>query len=185
MKGEPFEHDGRHIHVTPEPVTPGGPLISWGGGSKAAARRAGRHGLNLLGQIDTPGIREAYEDECRAQGREPGMCMLSSADAITTVFVADDVDRGWDEIGPYLMHDALMYGAWNPDRVSASVSQAQSIEELRAEPGGAQIWSVEQAVDAIKTGQGLPLMPLCGGVPPELAWQYLRRVVVDVLPATK
>ena len=111
--------------------------------------------------------------------------MLSSADAITTVFVADDVDRGWDEIGPYLMHDALMYGAWNPDRVSASVSQAQSIEELRAEPGGAQIWSVEQAVDAIKAGQGLPLMPLCGGVPPELAWQYLRRVVDDVLPATK
>ena len=23
--GEPFEHDGRRIHVTPAPVTPGGP----------------------------------------------------------------------------------------------------------------------------------------------------------------
>ena len=26
--GEPFEHDGRHIHVTPRPLTPGGPSLA-------------------------------------------------------------------------------------------------------------------------------------------------------------
>ena len=44
---------------------------------------------------------------------------------------------------------------------------------------------MEQAIDAVRSGQGLGLMPLCGGVPPEIAWRYLRRVVDDVLPATK
>jgi len=46
--GEPFEHDGRRIHVTPTPVTPGGPMIFAGGGSAPAARRAGRFGLGFL-----------------------------------------------------------------------------------------------------------------------------------------
>src|SRR5262249_4260344 len=48
--GEPFEHDGRHIHVTPPPYTPGGPMIAWGGGSEAAAKRAGRHGLGFFAE---------------------------------------------------------------------------------------------------------------------------------------
>jgi alkanesulfonate monooxygenase SsuD/methylene tetrahydromethanopterin reductase-like flavin-dependent oxidoreductase (luciferase family) len=183
VQGEPFEHEGRRIHVTPPPATPGGPMISWGGGSKAAARRAGRFGLGLLAQIDTPGIREAYEDSCRAAGHEPGLAVLTPPDAVTAVFVADDVDRAWDELGSYLLHDALMYGAWNEGKVSAAVSHAQTIDEVRAEPGGTQIWSVEEAVESVRAGRGLGLMPLCGGIPPEIAWPYVERVVQDVLPA--
>ena len=52
--GEPFEHDGRRIHVTPPPVTPGGPSVSWGGGTEVAARRAGRFGLDFIGQGGVP-----------------------------------------------------------------------------------------------------------------------------------
>jgi alkanesulfonate monooxygenase SsuD/methylene tetrahydromethanopterin reductase-like flavin-dependent oxidoreductase (luciferase family) len=40
VKGEPFAYQGRKIHVTPAPFTPGGPKIAWGGGSLPAARRA-------------------------------------------------------------------------------------------------------------------------------------------------
>ena len=29
--GEPFEYEGRRIHVTPTPVTSGGPTVIWGG----------------------------------------------------------------------------------------------------------------------------------------------------------
>jgi alkanesulfonate monooxygenase SsuD/methylene tetrahydromethanopterin reductase-like flavin-dependent oxidoreductase (luciferase family) len=183
LKGEPFVHDGRRIWVTPPPVTPGGPSISWGGGTKAAARRAARHGLDLLAQIDTPGIKDAYEAECRAHGREPGTCMLPSIGSPMTVFVADDVDAAWEEVGPYILHDVLMYGAWNPDQVVASVSHAQSIEELRAENGAHRIYSVDEAIASVKAGAPLPLMPLCGGLPPDLAWPYLERVANQVMPA--
>ena len=37
LKGEPFDHDGRRIWVTPKPSTEGGPSIAYGGGSVAAA----------------------------------------------------------------------------------------------------------------------------------------------------
>ena len=53
--GEPFEHEGRRIHVTPPPVTPGGPMVMWGGGSIAAAKRAGRYGLGFFAQSDLAG----------------------------------------------------------------------------------------------------------------------------------
>ena len=52
--GEPFEYQGRRIHVTPAPVTSGGPFIAWGGGSVAAARRAGRHGIGFFAQKGIP-----------------------------------------------------------------------------------------------------------------------------------
>src|SRR5271167_75061 len=47
--GEMVVHDGRRIAVTPRPLTAGGPGLMWGGGTVAAARRAGRYGLGMLG----------------------------------------------------------------------------------------------------------------------------------------
>lgn len=61
--GEPFEHDGRRIHVTPAPVTPGGPWVAWGGGSVAAARRAGRHGIDFFAQRGDEALGDAYAGE--------------------------------------------------------------------------------------------------------------------------
>src|SRR4029450_11243380 len=99
--------------VTPAPLTPGGPMVAWGGGSVAAARRAGRHGIGFFPQSGAPELGREYEAAARAAGHEPGMCLLPPDDAPTTVFVAEDVDRAWDELGPYLMHDVRSYAAWN------------------------------------------------------------------------
>ncbi len=79
--GEPFEHDGRRIHVTPPPITPGGPMVMWGGGSIAAAKRAGRYGLGFFAQSDLAGMQEAYEESCREHGHEPGMTQLPPPDS--------------------------------------------------------------------------------------------------------
>lgn len=182
--GEPFEHDGRRIHVTPAPFTPGGPMVAWGGGSIAAARRAGGYGLGFFGQRGGPELASAYEEAARAAGHEPGMCFLPEADAATTVFVADDVDRAWDELGPYLMHDVLGYAAWNEgdtDR-TASMSSATTVDELRAANASHRILSVGEAVEFVRGGQLLALHPLIGGLPRDIAWRYLRTAVEDVLP---
>lgn len=74
--GEPFEHEGRRIHVTPTPFTPGGPMVAWGGGSLPAARRAGRHGIGFMAQAGDASLRGAYEEAARAAGHEPGLCIL-------------------------------------------------------------------------------------------------------------
>ena len=182
--GEPFEHDGRRIRVTPAPFTPGGPTVAWGGGSPAAARRAGRFGLGFLGQRGGPELAAAYRDAALAAGHEPGMCFLPDVDAPATVFVAEDVDRAWDELGPYLMHDVLGYAQWNQGEIgrTTSLSAATTADELRAAAASHRILSVDEAVDFVRGGQVLALHPLIGGLPPDIAWRYLRTAVDDVLP---
>jgi len=92
LAGEVVEQDGRQIKVTPLPFSPQGPLMMWGGGSLAAARRAGRYGLGYLAQGDAPGSQQAYEEACRAHGHEPGMTLLPNRDTPSVCFVAPDVD---------------------------------------------------------------------------------------------
>ncbi|MFC3173388.1 LLM class flavin-dependent oxidoreductase [Novosphingobium bradum] len=179
--GEPVEHEGRQIHVTPAPVTPGGPRIAWGGGSIPAAERAGRHGLDFIAQKGNEELRAAYEAACRAHGHEPGMCLLNHRDNTTVLFVADDLDAAWAELGPYLMNDVRMYGAWNAgDTETSNISFAQTAADLRAENRSHRIVSVEEARAMAGAGMPLPLHPLIGGLPPALAWKYLRTVARDV-----
>jgi hypothetical protein len=99
--------------------------------------------------------------------------------------VHPDPDRGWQEIGPYLLADAVAYAEWNKDagRPTVSLSKGKTVEALRAEQGAHRVVDVEGAVALVKRWGRLPLHPLCGGCPPDLAWTYLRRVADQVMPA--
>ena len=116
LSGEQVVHEGRRIMVTPPPHTPGGPTLMWGGASLAAASRAGRYGSGYWPTVVEPGMKEAYESASREHGHEPGPVLVPDRDTPTVVFVADDVDRAWDEIGEHLLHDARMYAEWNPEQ---------------------------------------------------------------------
>lgn len=183
LRGEPVEHHGRRIHVTPSCGTPG-PHIMVAGGSTAAAKRAARHGLGFLAQANPAGLKELYESQCRAYGREPGLSQFPDGDAPTTAFVTDDVDQAWREVGPYLLHDAVTAAAYrHGDETVASISRAASVEELRTTPGPYRIFTVAEAVAHLQSGRSLPLLPLCGGLPPTLAWPYLEHAVSAVARA--
>ncbi|MCU0275214.1 MAG: LLM class flavin-dependent oxidoreductase [Acidimicrobiales bacterium] len=183
--GEPFVHEGRRIHVTPPPFTPGGPSVAWGGGSVPAARRAGRNGLAFFGQGgDADKILATYTEAALANGHEPGMCIVPPVDSPNTVFVAEDLDEAWHELGPYLMHDVRSYAEWNEGRDDvASISFVDSAEALRAENRSHRILTVDEAVAMVRAGAPLGLHPLIGGLPPDLAWKYLHTVVDRVMPA--
>ena len=181
--GDEFEYAGRTVRVTPRPVTPGGPPLMYGGGSRAAARRAARFGLGFFAQTWAPGLEQAYYDECARLGREPGLCFVPGADTATSIFVAEDVDRAWDQIGPFMLHDARMYASWLGDAAAASKSNALTIDALRAEGGAYRILTPAEAVEHVRTKGMLALHPLCGGCPPELAWETLHLVAEQVLPA--
>lgn len=171
--------------VTPASYTPGRPRVMWGGATKAAARRAGRNGLPFFAQTNTPGLAETYAEAAREAGFEPGQCLLPSPEMPSIVFVHPDPDRGWQEIGPYLLADAVAYAEWNKDagRPTVSLSKGKTVEALRAEQGAHRVVDVEGAVALVKRWGRLPLHPLCGGCPPDLAWTYLRRVADQVMPA--
>lgn len=178
LRGEPVAYRGRRIQVTPRCLSPGGPRIMVAGGSTAAAGRAARHGLGFLAQADPAGLKEFYEAQCRAHGREPGPSQFPDAAAPTTVFVAEDVDKAWDELGPYLLHDAVTAASYRHGDVAvASISRAVSVAELRSTPGPYRIFTVDEAAEHLRSQRSLPLLPLCGGLPPDLAWPYLERAV--------
>ncbi len=65
--GEPFEHRGRRAQVTPAPHQEGGPKLTLGGSSEAAARRAARIADGFM--PSTPDVWEHYARRVR-EGRE-------------------------------------------------------------------------------------------------------------------
>ncbi|BCZ23856.1 LLM class flavin-dependent oxidoreductase [Mycobacterium senriense] len=176
VRGDPVEYRGRTVRVTPPCGSPSGPMMLIAGGSKAAARRAGRHGLGFISQTASPGLMEYYEEQCRAHGHEPGIIQFPQPHAPTAVFVAENVDEAWDELGPHLLHDAKTAASYRPhDDSVASITRADSVAELRKGGGPYRIFTPGEAVDYVRGGQLLPLHPLCGGVAPDVAWPYLER----------
>jgi alkanesulfonate monooxygenase SsuD/methylene tetrahydromethanopterin reductase-like flavin-dependent oxidoreductase (luciferase family) len=173
--GETIEVEGRPVRVTPLPFTPGGPMLAYGGGSELAARRAGRLGMFFVAESHDAGLERAYNEAAAQAGVTPLGCMFPAADVPLTVFVAEDPDQAWDEVGMYLLRDALSYASWNADRPgTASVSFATTVSELRAEPGAYQIITPDEARAYAARGTLLGLQPLVGGLPPDIAWRYLE-----------
>ncbi len=176
VRGEPVEYRGRTVRVTPPCGSAGGPMMLIAGGSKAAARRAGALGLGFVSQTDAPGMKELYEEQCRAHGHEPGLIQFPVRGAPTAAFVADHVDAAWDALGRYMLHDAVMAASYRPhDDSVASITRAGSVAALRAEDGPYRIFTSDEATDYMRGGRLLPLHPLCGGVPPDVAWPYVER----------
>ena len=180
--GEPFEYEGRPVRVTPVPATPGGPPMMMGGNSPVAARRAARFGMGFLAQGGDPSLQSLYTEECKKQGITPGPCIIPPDGAPMSVFIAEDPDRAWAELGPYLLHDARMYAAWLGTAESASLSRAATVESLRAEQGAYRIYTPDEAIAAVRSYGVLMLHPLCGGLPPDLAWPTLELMARKVLP---
>jgi alkanesulfonate monooxygenase SsuD/methylene tetrahydromethanopterin reductase-like flavin-dependent oxidoreductase (luciferase family) len=174
-EGRPVVVEGRTARVTPLPFTPGGPPLAYGGGTEVAARRAGRLGLAFLAEKGDPALEVAYRAAADEAGVPPVGCILPPADLPLTVFVADDPERAWAEIGDYLFADAEGYAAWNADRSGiASVSGARTVEALQAERGAYQIITPDRARALVDRGAPLALQPLVGGLPPDIAWPYLE-----------
>lgn len=183
LSGDEIVQDGRRIKVTPPPHAAGAPVLMWGGASLAAARRAGRYGLGFLANGNVPGMQAAYDAVCRDRGREPGPTLIPEPDTPGVTFVADDVEAAWDELGPYLLYDAQLYWQWNPGNdASAGISSARTVAELRDASTSHRILTVAEAVKVVHAGGMLNLSPLCGGLPPDIAWPYLKRVGDLVLP---
>jgi hypothetical protein len=148
------------------------------GGSKAAVRRAAAHGLGFISQVDRPELRSYYEAQCRKLGTVPGFVQFPVPDSPTAVFVADDVDQAWEQLGPHLLHDAAMAASYrHGDDSVASITRAQTVAELRSAGGPYRILTATAATEFVRAGKSLPLHPLCGGIDPEVAWRYLQTAV--------
>lgn len=180
VRGEKVDIDGRTVQISPAASSEGGPQFFIGGGTAPAARRAGRFGLGLISQAPEPSLVAIYEDACRVAGHEPGFVQLPKPDQVTALFVADDIDRAWDELGAHLLHDAVTAASYRHGETGvASISSATTLEELKQD-AKYRIVTPETAADLVRGGTILPLLPLCGGLSPDVAWPYLERAIAAV-----
>jgi alkanesulfonate monooxygenase SsuD/methylene tetrahydromethanopterin reductase-like flavin-dependent oxidoreductase (luciferase family) len=169
--------------VTPGPYSQPHPFLFYGGGTLAAARRAARLGLHFQPQHGDPALKEAYDEECRAQGRDPGFVMLAPPGP-AYVFCAEDPDRFWAEHGHHLLADATAYAEWHGANASYVVDPSTTVEEMKA----AGIYVVLTPDDLIERCRSREIRlvtchPACGGLPAEPSWASLRLISETVRPA--
>ena len=156
--GEPFEFRGTLCQVLPRPVSRPHPFIMVGGGSSYAAKRAARLHLPFAPAIDDEELRSVYETECQNQGYNEGFVIMPNEPA--TLYLAEDPDRAWAEVGKHLLYEATAYGAWkHPTRRAYAESGAQTIEELRRE-GKYRILTPDEAVSYYNEKRHLHFAPL-------------------------
>jgi alkanesulfonate monooxygenase SsuD/methylene tetrahydromethanopterin reductase-like flavin-dependent oxidoreductase (luciferase family) len=181
FSGDPFEFRGRTVQLTPPPFRPGGPSITLGGSSEAAARRAARIGDGFI--PTTPEVWEPYRDEVQRLGRpDPGPSPMGTT---SVVAFAEDAEEGWEQMAPFFLHEMNAYGAWQAqDDLASPYRTVKDVDELRA-TGSYRVLTPGEFVaeQALTPVPHVGLHPMCGGIPPELAWSSLRLFEREVLPA--
>ncbi|WP_218835965.1 hypothetical protein [Streptomyces sp. Ag82_O1-15] len=99
--------------------------------------------------------------------------------------LAEDPDKGWEQMAPFFLHETNAYGAWRAqDDLAAPFHSVTGADELR-ESGQYRVLTPGRFVAELKSSPQpfTQLHPLCGGMPMELAWSSLRLFEREVLPA--
>ena len=180
-RGEPFQHQGRAAHVTPAPERDDGPKLTLGGSTPSAARRAARVGDGFSPSM--PELWEHYREARIAAGEaDPGPYF---GVALGNFHLAEDVERGWDEVGRYFMHETNAYGKWMTDAgLPGMYMPATDVDELRSR-GMYRVITPDQMVDELQAAGPFAFAlfhPMLGGIPPESAWRALELFEHEVLP---
>jgi hypothetical protein len=128
-------------------------------------------------------VWEHYRDEVMTSGRpDPGPCPTGET---TVVAFAEDADEGWARMAPFFLHEMNAYGTWQAqDGLPNPYHTVADVDELRT-TGRYRVVTPAAFVDE-QQGNPFPfamLHPMCGGMPPELAWSSLRLFEEQVLPA--
>ncbi|MCX2983377.1 LLM class flavin-dependent oxidoreductase [Halieaceae bacterium IMCC14734] len=182
LSGESFEHEGRKIQITPKPQSLPGITIAYGGHTKVAARRAGKFGFGFFANGGTPELLDVFNEASINAGHEPGAAAVPEPGSAQCVFVAEDMDKAWANIGPHMLHDIKMYREWEGEDRTAVTSFATTVDQIREQNAAYRILSPQQALDMIEQSGPLMMHPLVGGCPPELGWETLQLVADKVLP---
>ena len=176
--GEPFEHHGETVQVLPKPFTSPHPQIMIGGSAKASARRAARLGLPLYMNGNPPGIKELYEELCAENGTVP-FCI--APEEAPQLFITEDPDRAWAELGEHFMLEARTYADWQPEGQNSPVhSHAMTVDDLREE-GIYRFLTPDQAREFVAGAGSCTLHPLVGGMPIDEAWRSVELFADAVL----
>jgi alkanesulfonate monooxygenase SsuD/methylene tetrahydromethanopterin reductase-like flavin-dependent oxidoreductase (luciferase family) len=183
--GEPFEHNGATVRVTPRPVQDPMPIYLGGGASRRSIERAARIGDGFF----APGMRkpwEAYRQECAKVGKpDPGE--WAPRGPIFLWITTEDKDATWERLAPHIRHQIDSYGAWTSTGLGRPTGPYVPREDMASirQNGAYQVVTPDEAVElAEQLGPGgeFHLNPVLAGIEPAYAWKMLETFESEVLP---
>ena len=183
--GEPFEHRGTTVRVTPRPFQDPMPIHLGGGASRRSIERAAA----VADGFFPPGMQrpwEAYRKACQAAGKpDPGE--WAPRGPIFLWVTEEDKERTWERLAPHIRHQIDSYGAWTKAGLGTATGPyvpTNDVASLR-QGGAYEVVTPDEAIElAARLGpQGeLHLNPLLAGIDPAYAWEMLRTFEREVLP---
>jgi alkanesulfonate monooxygenase SsuD/methylene tetrahydromethanopterin reductase-like flavin-dependent oxidoreductase (luciferase family) len=180
LRGELIDYRGNELQLEPLPASSLMGLVTLGGNSEPAAKRAGRLGLVFCPSVDDARLGGIYREESERHGHGPGYVVYPNEPA--TTLIDEDPDRAWSEVGPFFLHHAKVYGGWShPTRRAYAVARGQTANDLRAE-GKYRILTPEDAVRVLDETGSLHLCPITAGMEPSLGWKTLELFESKVEP---
>jgi alkanesulfonate monooxygenase SsuD/methylene tetrahydromethanopterin reductase-like flavin-dependent oxidoreductase (luciferase family) len=183
LRGERIQYRGTELQLEPLPASNLIGLVTLGGNSVPAAKRAGRLGLVFCPSLDDTRLGGIYQEESERHGHGPGYVVYPNEPA--TTLIDEDPDRAWSEVGPFFLHHAQVYGGWShPTRRAYAVAKGQTANDLRAE-GKYRILTPEEAARALEETGSLHLCPITAGLDPDIGWKTLELFESKVEPLVR
>jgi alkanesulfonate monooxygenase SsuD/methylene tetrahydromethanopterin reductase-like flavin-dependent oxidoreductase (luciferase family) len=163
------------------------PPLYVGGGARATARRAARFGLPLSLADHLPDIAAYYRELCAAADIKPSILMPGPINR-GMIYLHEDPDKAWAELGEYILWEAVTYGEWSTDQRSLMhLPGVRTLDEVRAS-GRYRFLTPDQLIAEIRGSDDygpLVLHPLVGGMPVDEAWKSVQLLTDTVLPALR
>jgi alkanesulfonate monooxygenase SsuD/methylene tetrahydromethanopterin reductase-like flavin-dependent oxidoreductase (luciferase family) len=161
------------------------PPLYVGGGARVTARRAARLGLPLSLADHLPDVAAYYRELCAEAGIAPLVIMPGPVNR-GMIYLHEDPDRAWAELGEHILWEAVTYGGWSKDQRSLMhLPGVQTLEEVRAS-GRYRFLTPDQLIAEVHTATDygpIVLHPLVGGMPVDEAWKSVQLLTDKVLPA--
>jgi alkanesulfonate monooxygenase SsuD/methylene tetrahydromethanopterin reductase-like flavin-dependent oxidoreductase (luciferase family) len=163
------------------------PPLYVGGGSLATARRAARYRLPLSLADHLPDIAALYR-ELAAEAGIPPLIIMPGPINRGMLYLHEDPDKAWAELGEHILWEAVTYGGWSIDRRSLMhLPGVQTLDEVRAS-GRYRFLTPDQLIAEVRDAPDygpIVLHPLVGGMPIDQAWKSVELFVDAVLPALR
>jgi alkanesulfonate monooxygenase SsuD/methylene tetrahydromethanopterin reductase-like flavin-dependent oxidoreductase (luciferase family) len=161
------------------------PPLYIGGGARVTARRAARFRLPLSLADHLPDVAAYYRELAAEAGMAPLVIMPGPINR-GMIYLHDDPDRAWAELGEHILWEAVTYGGWSTDQRSLMhLPGVQTLDEVRAS-GRYRFLTPDQLIAEVRDADDygpLVLHPLVGGMPIDEAWKSVQLLVDRVLPA--
>jgi len=181
--GEPFEWQGRRVHVTPRPDPP--PPLLLGGSSKAAARRAAKIADGWFPPLD-PRLWKPYREACLELGKDDPGPYPNHAPIF--LWVSKDPKAAKKRLLPHCMHQMQSYAEWTIEAMGEAAgpyANPDMTEETIWQGGSYAVLTPEQTIELAK-GLGddgvFYLNPLLSGIAPKEAEEMLGLFEREVWP---